>query len=684
MRDTSLHLVPPPPSLVTRLRHSALTGMRGFADGFSARPRLLDVCSPPLHFHQCINAAHVPVPALACSYAPRAIGSRFLASVDEFGVVSILDTDERPESMLVARFQAHANAAFDVSWHPTDPLLATCSADKRAIVWDLERQVPRAVFVGHRSTIRSVAFDPDCPHQLVTAGRDGAVLFWDTRIASAAGSMRSDSVTEDGGTVTYGPANAIRNAHTPQPPQRRSSRPSGSASANSSGPASSALVTLSQALFVSSTTVASAGMADGCIRLWDVRKLGSYNPREYPVPVAESVDLTWAEFSGSLDAADHQTTTATATATATALGRRKHGLSALTYAPTTGTLYAVGTNSRVVAVDAATLAPLRAFTARGTFAATKYTRAAVDPTGTWLAAGSGTGAAVMWDTRGSLGAASQPVVALAGGHAMEVACVAWSPSTIRARLATAADDGLVRVWVEDRDAADRIRGANAAADGAADGHQEAVGDDLAYKSWAHAVALRGCLDEGWPEAWDEAAHANPVWTASTNAAAAGSEGSSSGKRLPALFSKLSASSSSLSGRRSGRSKYHGDPDESDDEDHDELPRHQAMDPCPPSDDMPMRPVFARMRRMSIFVPASDGDTLLEQPSDVVASPWGENAPASTPTRSPLVDRCPAPLAPSSSSPSSSLRPTPVTVRRKRTLTDYFSSQASENVEPSLQ
>ncbi|KAI9164658.1 hypothetical protein H9P43_008517 [Blastocladiella emersonii ATCC 22665] len=429
-------------SVHARLRDAELRGLSRLRQGTSTRPRLLDLVSNPRMYHACVNTAMVPVPTYAAHYAPKATGTRFLATADEAGTVCVLDTDNDPESMLVARFTAHANAIFDVQWHPTDPCIATASGDQTVVLWDLERQSSVALFSAHKSSVRSVAFNPFDPAMLATTSRDGSIIIWDTRCAGVA--------MANGAGTAFGAANVIRHAHALP----------GSGS-------SAAAISVSAAVFTRERTVASAGAGDGVVREWDVRKLGSHNSRVRASPAAASCDLTEGRRA------------------------RRFGLTHLALDALRDTLYAVGMDSRVYAVDATTLQPLRVYGSRH-FTPSLYTRASVDPSGAFLAVGSTQHNALLFETARP----DRAPLALRHGHTAEVSCVAFSQSSVAVRLATCSDDATVRIWREAPDDADRIRNAGAASAGDA---------DLAFKSWACAEVADDAPAE-FPDAWDRAAH----------------------------------------------------------------------------------------------------------------------------------------------------------------------------------
>ncbi|ORZ37616.1 WD40-repeat-containing domain protein [Catenaria anguillulae PL171] len=495
------------------------------------RHRLRNIISAPRAVHACFNQALVPVPTFAADFAPKAIGTRFLAVADEAGTLSVLDTDEPPELMLAARFPAHHNAIFDVQWHPSEPYVATASGDQTAVLWDVERQAALALFSSHSSSVKSIQFNPFDPHMLVTASRDGAVILWDTRcsgvrLGSSSGSSTTNENSEPG--TAFGAANVIRNAHAPL-------MTTNSIKAYSTLAKSSTTISVSSALFVQDRQLASCGAGDGCVRIWDVRKLGSHNAKLRPTPVASSLDVTQT---GAVVGP-----TLSTSSVSRASKSRKFGLSHMTLDRTRNILYTIGMNSRAVALDADSLLPLAVY-GSAKFTPSMYTRASLDPTGTYLAVGSTQHNAVIWEvgTPRNWGAnvpTGVPAFQLKNGHTAEVSCVTFGKSAVSMRVATCSDDASVRVWKEDDggEIAHKVREANE--------EVESGTGDLQYKSWGYLCReATPQVSAEFPWAWDEYLHGPPkdavpkVTVVEDDASDVGSDTGSSGSGIHPLFMKM--------------------------------------------------------------------------------------------------------------------------------------------------
>jgi WD40 repeat protein len=65
-----------------------------------------------------------------------------------------------------------------VAFSPTDPILASASADRTIRLWDLATATPRLTLVGHTAGVTSLSFSPDGRY-LVSGARDRTVRVWD-------------------------------------------------------------------------------------------------------------------------------------------------------------------------------------------------------------------------------------------------------------------------------------------------------------------------------------------------------------------------------------------------------------------------------------------------------------------------------------------------------------------------
>src|ERR1700730_15000171 len=72
---------------------------------------------------------------------------------------------------------SHAGAVSSVALSPDGKLLATCAADKRVHLWDLEAGKELGPFPALKDVVLALAFAPD-GKTLVSAGADKTIRFW--------------------------------------------------------------------------------------------------------------------------------------------------------------------------------------------------------------------------------------------------------------------------------------------------------------------------------------------------------------------------------------------------------------------------------------------------------------------------------------------------------------------------
>ena len=77
----------------------------------------------------------------------------------------------------IKRLSGHTDIVNAVAWSAND-LLASSSADKTVILWDINSGQPLATLTGHTSWVQGLAFSPD-GKQLVSASSDHTAIVWD-------------------------------------------------------------------------------------------------------------------------------------------------------------------------------------------------------------------------------------------------------------------------------------------------------------------------------------------------------------------------------------------------------------------------------------------------------------------------------------------------------------------------
>ena len=445
------------------------------------------------------------VPCFVCRFAPRgdsdgATHEKLLAVANETGDVVIVDVAKGlPGSVHAFRthqhtattqqqttssqqftkhvWQAHANAVFDLRWCYGTQKMLTASGDQTVKLWDVETEVCHRTFRFHRGSVKAIAVRPGETNGAVfaSAGRDGCVALWDTRVARRGGS---------GGTVRNGepcdaPIAAVERAHEPA----RVVRGSGSLMYHRSGNAKGvSLQHLTAQLAEPRTTRAAArgdrgpdvgrgvtsvafahdgqilltaGAADGVVKLWDVRKLGSGKT------VAQMVDCDPGALAGGVDKndADFFDNKNTGHNVATSTSRRR-GITSLALAPGGSTVVAVSYSDSHIGVfnhaspcsgPVCHLRGVRDAPAAVSFKTSFYVKTSFSPQGTHLASGSCDGKVYVW----RVDRPCESPVALQG-HSGEVTAVDWCAHDFNS-LVSCADDGVARVWAADRREAELSR-----------------------------------------------------------------------------------------------------------------------------------------------------------------------------------------------------------------------------------
>lgn len=390
-------------------------------------------------------------------YCSSACHTNSLVAVgDEAGHVSLIDTaGDADFSKPFLRLRTHhRNAIMDLAFSADDTRLASAGGDKTANIIDMASQSTIYTMTdGHTATPKQILFQPGHENILATCGRDGCVQIWDLRCrANRRGSIPDslagvDSTAQHSNHQTVLPIETVR-------PGPISNDPATSTTTRPIAPAS--LTSLSffphqPHLFVTSTADSPR------LRIWDMRSRFSV---ANPIPVS----VTSLPASDGVPIVPHGPSP-------------KHGITHTTFDEDGNTLFAVAKNSSVAAYQASHLVlgqallgnckerprqgrrgapPIWECRHEDLVVGSFYVRASMRPArgdrSPLLAVGSSTGSPVVFpmDRRGE----AQGGTALVRGHGSEVTSVTW---TFEGELVSVGDDGVVRVWREDGEAARELR-----------------------------------------------------------------------------------------------------------------------------------------------------------------------------------------------------------------------------------
>ena len=120
--------------------------------------------------HTCGSQFRVPDPLLAsCSDDRTAILWNFSGN----------------EAVFHCRLQAHSDWVRCLSWGQNDQVLATGAGDNSVILWDLgsPKPLPTSTLTGHKAGVRAVAFRPG-GEMLASASFDSVIFLWQVLAAT--------------------------------------------------------------------------------------------------------------------------------------------------------------------------------------------------------------------------------------------------------------------------------------------------------------------------------------------------------------------------------------------------------------------------------------------------------------------------------------------------------------------
>ncbi|CEH16177.1 denticleless protein homolog [Ceraceosorus bombacis] len=438
---------------------SAMPRCAIFAAGRGVVPRTsyLDSFAPKAHF--CLDPitedAGPELPLCGSfSYSarfPSGNESRWLASGTNSGNLVLVDcADTSGQRQLV--WNAHRGSTFDLAWRDDDRRILSGGSDYFVKIWDAETGLCTGTFAGHSGSPRSVAWDPTSASGSLfsSAGRDGSVLVYD------------DRVHESGSADATQPVLRIDCAH----PSAVSMR--GKRAARGTSTAAKGVMSLVYLPTRGQHAIASAGCADGVVKMWDLRHVGeecaavdfdasSRGALADVTNLAKSSGARGKKRSRAAERKDGETRPCASSVDVSARQhgcvKSSHGISSLVASDTD--LFAASTDGNIHALSIAGLANSAISTMGITSFAhpshkgnTLYARLALAPDQQTLALGCRNGDATLWDIKAAMAEPNaRPAVLRSPLSNAEINAVAFtSDSEHGTTLATLADDFIVRLW----------------------------------------------------------------------------------------------------------------------------------------------------------------------------------------------------------------------------------------------
>ncbi|KAG8830338.1 hypothetical protein FRC17_005024 [Serendipita sp. 399] len=370
--------------------------------------------------------------AVSCAYsnASNRRKESLLAVALERGRVEVVDTSKRdswditPSKMSV---QAHDSPIFDIQWSRDDKIIAAACEASLGLI-DVATETLTSRFDGHTASIKSLCWDPIDAAIIASAGRDGNIYIWDTRLHSGAYDAK------------VCPVMTIKQAHNPTLRRKRNVPHSTSRSVTSILYAPN-----------SSQQLISSGSADGILLKWDLRAAKAAMEE---TPVDPTVAYTKSRRPRGI--------------TSIALGSNDSliyglGVDGMVYPYLTSTLYAHpsafhSTGPRKFTEESesqsSTSSPPIESQTQPRQSLSFECKLSTSPCGRWLATGGTCGNAYLYDisSMADLVVDRKPVTLK--GHARNVNAINWASSEM---LVTCSGDHTVRVWRSDAEQARRCR-----------------------------------------------------------------------------------------------------------------------------------------------------------------------------------------------------------------------------------
>ncbi|GJQ08459.1 hypothetical protein GpartN1_g250.t1 [Galdieria partita] len=403
-----------------------------------------------------VNNDNVPVPLFAVEFSRTAGAGQIIATCDEDGYVTLIDTSksssfgtrengwcsadfrrnivgnrkefgsiphESTSDVPIVSFQVHENAIFSLCWLGLqDQWIATASGDQKVKVFDVNRHTIVNTLVGHLGSIKTIKEKHMTDGKvLASASRDGNVMLWDTRCQGLC--------NQETGDLVLRPVLILKDAHRKEMniPYKRENitkraRYTIHQKKNSMKQNIPHGVTgLVFAPFNDSSFLYTSGAVDGAVKLWDLRKP---NSKHYPAEALTTI------YPGCQEGFTY----------------RPHGISSLDITADGSNLCVSSTDSNIYLYKTGLLDRGSFMSLRGHTSSSFYIKACFSPDGHYVLSGSADSHAYVWDIKPS---SSHPVKAnfpslRLPAHKNEVTDVAWCK--VDTKLATVGDDCQLKFW----------------------------------------------------------------------------------------------------------------------------------------------------------------------------------------------------------------------------------------------
>ena len=312
-------------------------------------------------------------------------------------VVGVVDTDgnvreenyvlTEVSSYLSATLMKHTGEVNSVSFSRDGTLLASASADRTVILWDVAKREETGTLTGHTGAVNSASFSPDGT-LLASGSSDGTVILWDvakrdhrTTLTGHTDGVNSVSFSPDGTLLASGSADGTAILWDVAKKEDTATLTGHASAVNSLS-------------FSRDGTILASGAVDGKIKLWDVRNRGEIATVDWSThgltSIAVSPDgATLA--SGSLDG----WVWVWDVLARKPIAQFAHlpPINSVAFSRDGATLSAAGQDGRVILWDVLTRKEIATFTHTSAIHSVAFSR-----DGAILASGSGDGTIILWDT----------------------------------------------------------------------------------------------------------------------------------------------------------------------------------------------------------------------------------------------------------------------------------------------